>query len=73
MSNFPDANPMDFFIWATLETKVNIRKYESLDALKSPFVREWKKIPQTDLRAAYDSFFHRLDEIIRAKEDTSNN
>ncbi|CAK9825624.1 Transposable element Tc3 transposase [Anthophora retusa] len=67
MSNSPDANPMDFSIWAILENKVNTRKYESLDALKSALVREWKKIPQTHLRAACDSFFHRLDEIIRAK------
>ena len=67
LSNSPDANPMDYSIWAILESKVRTKKYASMDALKKAIVREWAKIPQDHIRAACNSFFNRLKAIVTAK------
>lgn len=69
LSNSPDANPMDFSIWAILESKVRTKKYASMDALKKALEREWAKIPQDHIRAACNSFFDRLKAIVKAKGD----
>lgn len=63
----PDANPLDFSVWAILQAKVNIKKYHSVDALKTALRREWNKIPQAYIRAACNAFFDRLRAIVRAK------
>lgn len=67
LSNSPDANPMDFSIWSILESKVRIKKYASMDALKKAIKSEWAKIPQDHIRAACNSFFDRLKVIVKAK------
>lgn len=67
LSNSPDANPMDFSIWAILEARVCTKKYGSLDSLKSALHREWKRISPVHVREACESFFHRLDQIIKAR------
>ena len=59
---------MDFSIWSILETRVCTKKYGSLDSLKSTLRREWKRIPSDHVRAACESFLHRLDQIIKAKD-----
>jgi len=66
-SNSPDANPMDFSIWAVLEARVCTKKYGSLDSLKSALRREWERISPDYLRAACESFIDRLDRIIKAR------
>lgn len=63
----PDANPLDFSVWGILQAKVNIKKYHSVDALKTALRHEWNKIPQAYIRAACDAFFDRLTAIVRAK------
>ena len=67
LSNSPDANPMDFSIWAILESKVRSKKHASMDALKKSIVSEWAKIPQDHIRAACNSFIDRLKAIVKAK------
>lgn len=63
----PDLNPMDFSVWSILEAAVSTKRYESVDTLKAALRREWKRIPQTHLRAACDAFVGRLEAVIRAK------
>lgn len=67
LSNSPDANPLDFSIWGMLDRKVLTKKYQSVDALKVALQREWRKLPQNQIRAACDSFFDRLRAIVKAK------
>ena len=67
LSNSPDANPMDFSIWAILESKVRTKKHTSMGVLKKSIVREWAKIPQDHIRAACNSFIDRLKAIVKAK------
>lgn len=69
----PDLNPMDFSIWGILEAKVSAKKYDTVEGLKNALVREWKRIPQSVVCAAYDSFFDRLDRIILFKGDHIEN
>lgn len=67
LSNSPDANPMDYSLWAILESKVRTKRYNSLEALKKAIVHEWAKIPASHIRAACDSFLDRLKAIVKAK------
>lgn len=69
----PDLNPMDFSIWGILEAKVSAKKYDTVDGLKKALVREWNRIPQSVVCAAYDAFFDRLDRIILFKGDHIEN
>lgn len=67
LSNSPDANPLDFCVWGILDSKVLTKKYTSIDALKKALQREWTRLPQNHIRAACNSFFERIDRIIKAK------
>ena len=58
---------MDFSIWFILEAKVSTKKYQTDNALEIALRREWGKIPSDHIRAACETFPHRLDAIIRAK------
>lgn len=66
-SNSPDANPLDFSIWSILEARVCTKKYSNLESLKVALCREWKRIPEEQVRVACESFFERIDKIIKAK------
>lgn len=46
---------------------VGAKKYQSVNALKSAIRREWKRIPESHIRAACNSFIGRLTAIIKAK------
>jgi len=67
LSNSPDANPMDYSLWAILGNKIRVKKYTSLEALKKSIFREWAKIPECHIRSACDSFVDRLKAIVKAK------
>jgi len=63
----PDLNPLDFSIWSILEAQACATSHKTVDNLKRALRREWAKIPPDILRAAADSFYHRLSSCIRAK------
>ena len=50
-----------------LESKIDTKKYQSVDHLKKALRRQWDKIPQSHFRSACDGFIDHLKAIIRAK------
>ena len=60
----PDLNPLDFSIWSGLEARLGASAHRSIEALKKSLVREWKNIPQHQLRAAVRAFRPRLKACI---------
>lgn len=66
-SNLSNANPINFFIWSILVSQVRTKKHVSINALKEALKREWCKIPQDRIRAAYDSFLDHLWTIVKEK------
>lgn len=56
----PDLNPLDFFLWGYLKSRVYINKPESLDELKLRIETEIRNIPQNWLNNTIDGFIHRL-------------
>ena len=40
-SSSPDLNPLDYSIWAFLQSKVGVSQYANLDNLKAAIRREW--------------------------------
>ncbi|KAF2361315.1 Reverse transcriptase domain [Trinorchestia longiramus] len=63
----PDLNPLDFFIWFILETRVLATPHTFLESLKAKLQREWEAIPQKQIRAACDAFVNRLKPVVRTK------
>ncbi|KAF2359026.1 hypothetical protein FHG87_010219 [Trinorchestia longiramus] len=61
----PDLNPLNFSIWSILETRVLATPHTSLESLKAKLQREWKAIPQEQIRAACDTFVNRLEALVR--------
>ena len=45
-SRSPDLNPLDFSLWAILESKACKTPHDSVKSLKSKLQREWAEIPQ---------------------------
>ncbi|KAF2344732.1 hypothetical protein FHG87_024512 [Trinorchestia longiramus] len=66
-SKSPDLNPLDFSIWSVLEARVSATPHTSLESLKAKLQREWKSIPQEQIRAACDAFVNRLKAAVRKK------
>ncbi|KAF2345183.1 hypothetical protein FHG87_024060 [Trinorchestia longiramus] len=66
-SKSPDLNPLDFSIWSVLEARVSATPHTSLESLKAKLQREWKSIPQEQIRAACDAFVNRLKAADRNK------
>lgn len=66
----PDLNPLDFFAWGYMESKLNdlkITKIINLTAFKKKIVKIWNEIPMDMVRAACDSFPKRLRLVIKEK------
>lgn len=62
-----NVNPLDFSIWRILESKVDTKKYQSVDDLKQALQHEWNEIPQSYLYAVCDGFINRLKSIVTAE------
>ncbi|KAI6651101.1 Transposase [Oopsacas minuta] len=60
----PDLNPLDYSVWANLESKACEKSHKSLESLKVSLLSEWQKIPQEELRKAVHQFWGRLTSVI---------
>ncbi len=63
----PDLNPMDYAVWSILERNACAKSHNSLEDLRVSLQREWKRIPQSQLRDSVQSFPKRLKAVIQAK------
>lgn len=63
----PDLNPLDYFIWGTLEARVNATRHTSLDSLKAKLCDEWERLDIDTIRTAIDSWKNRLRLLIDKK------
>lgn len=66
----PDLNPLDYFAWGYMESKLNdlkITKVTTINAFKKKIVKIWNEIPMEMVRAACESFLKRLRLVIREK------
>lgn len=61
----PDLNPLDYFVWGTLEAKVNEKPHRSLDALKRKLLKEWDDLSMDSVRAAIDCWRRRLALVVK--------
>ncbi|KAI6660229.1 hypothetical protein LOD99_10465 [Oopsacas minuta] len=63
----PDLNPLDYSVWANLESRACAKSHKSLESLKVSLLSEWQKIPQEELRKAVHQFRSRLTSVIHKK------
>ncbi|KAI6654040.1 hypothetical protein LOD99_2887 [Oopsacas minuta] len=62
-----DLNPLDYSVWANLESRACAKSHKSLESLKVSLLSEWQKIPQEELRKAVHQFRSRLTSVIHKK------
>lgn len=63
----PDLNPLDYFIWSYMLSKLNNNKIKTLDQFKRVIIKIWNEIPMEYVRAACDGFEKRLKLVKREK------
>lgn len=63
----PDLNPLDFFVWSYMLSRINEHKITSLIQFKKIILRVWDQMPMDSVRAACESFQKRLKLIKKVK------
>ncbi|KAI6646993.1 hypothetical protein LOD99_8992 [Oopsacas minuta] len=63
----PDLNPLDYSVWANLESRACAKSHKSLESLKVNLLSEWQKIPQEELRKAVHQFRGRITSVSHKK------
>ena len=61
-----DLNSMDFSVWGILQKRACEKKYHSVESLKRDLLKEWEKLPQGMLRAAYENTIKRMRTVCDA-------
>lgn len=52
----PDLNPLDFFVWSYMMSKLNDYTISTLDQFKMVILKIWDEMPMQAVRAACDGF-----------------
>ncbi len=63
----PDLNPLDYFWWSIIESKVNKTPHQNLESLKDTIKKEWNMYPAAGIKKACASFPKRIEAVIKAK------
>ena len=63
----PDLNPLDYSVWANLETRACAKPHKNVESLKNSLLHEWQKIPQEELRKSIQEFRPRLQAVVGKK------
>ena len=63
----PDLNPLDYFVWGTLEAKVNATRHDSIESLKAKLLEEWDNLEMGTIRTAIDSWKKRLRLVVEKR------
>lgn len=63
----PDLNPLDFFAWGYMLSKIGSTKGHTLDSFKKLLVYIWDNMPQETVRASCEAFKKRLRLVIKEK------
>ena len=61
-----DLNSMDFSVWGILQKRACEKKHPSIESLKRDLLKEWEKLPQDMLRAAYENATKRMTTVCDA-------
>lgn len=63
----PDLNPLDYFVWSYMLSKINEHKVSTLVQFKAVILRIWDEMPMEVVRAACDGFEKRLKLVKKVK------
>lgn len=63
----PDLNPLDFFVWGYMLSKLGSTKGLKLEEFKQRLIKIWDEMDQNMVRAACNSFFKRLRATVKGK------
>jgi hypothetical protein len=58
--NWPDLNPIDYYFWNAVKSKLNIKFYENLEVIKKAIVEWNKEIPLDEIKKSLDAFSSRV-------------
>lgn len=63
----PDLNPLDFFVWSYMLSKINEYRVPTLARFKTVILRIWEEMPMKVVRAACEGFEKRLKLVKKVK------
>jgi inhibitor of nuclear factor kappa-B kinase subunit alpha len=63
----PDLNPLDYFVWSYMLSKINEHKVSTLAQFKTVILRVWDEMSMEVVRAACDGFEKRLKLVKKVK------
>lgn len=66
-SNNPDLNLLDYYVWGTLQGKVNASPHSSVAFLKSAITKETRRMDKDKIVAAAKRFRGRVEQVIAAQ------
>lgn len=66
-SSSPDLNPLDFFAWGYMLSKIGSTRGMTLATFKDALIKIWDEMPMEMVRASCDNFFKRLKMVVKAK------
>lgn len=63
----PDLNPLDYFVWSYMLSKVNDHRVSNINQFQTVITRIWDEMPMEVVRAACDGFEKRLKLVKKVK------
>ena len=64
---------MDFSVWGILHKRACKKNHYSVESLTRDLLKEWEKLPQNMLHAAYENAIKRMRTVCDANRDILNN
>jgi inhibitor of nuclear factor kappa-B kinase subunit alpha len=62
----PDLNPLDFSIWAYVQSKACAQQHPNIDSLKDAVAKEWNNMEEGFIRTVCSRFRPRIEAVIKA-------
>ena len=62
--NSPDLNPLDYFVWGVLESKINSVHHPDLDSLKASIGQQFALLDNQAVSRACKAFRTRVDKVV---------
>jgi hypothetical protein len=63
--NSPDLNPLDYFFWNEVSSRLKMKKYSNRDELAQKIKEAVKEIPLKMIRDAIENFHPRVSCVVR--------
>ena len=65
----PDCNPLDYYLWGTIERSVNRSPHNTVESLKRAIEDTFSNLPRGEMTRACCRFRSRIEAVVEAEGD----